>query len=517
MKLFHKAHEIDNATVVQHQLFTIDGVPSLRHVQGNEWQLWAGGIWTTVSDRDVERLLAFAVSGRPLIRRVPGTSALESLERAEPNDDKESTWVANAAGIRSLRDALAMTVPTGVEAGKTHERYIVMANGVFDVETQALVGCHSPRYPNAWKLDYDYQPGATCPHFDAYIEHACKGQPNTLLFLQEYMGYIARGRTDLQKGLYLMGESGAGQSVYEKVCTMVVGAGNKVSADGDTGKHTTSSWVGKKLISFADMRSVHDPRKFAELLLKVTGQDDIVVEPKYGNRKTVRIDANVIICTNTVLPLLDVSGVAPTRFMGVFFRQKVRGTALEDSALPEKIAEEMPGVFNWAMVGLQRLQRQGHFTVPDTHDMVLDRLKAAALATFDFYDEALRITGEPCDVLATHDVRAALLDWARNTDSRIASGEKSLDGIESYLERLGLDISKPKGMWQGKREQPRCISGCQFTSSFERYRTEKSVIAERIRNDQARRDKPQPRDAGEPLAADTPVELAPRQGQPVLF
>lgn len=491
--LFKPAHEMDNALIAQQQLFMVDGVPALERLQTDKlWRLWSRGIWTTVTDGDIDRLLAKALGNNRLIVRNVKRPPLEDLDAAEVDlETNGGHFIARVHNVRTLRDGLRMVVPNARELSKADERHIVMRNGVYDVVAGKLVGEPSPRYPHTWKLDYDYDPKATCPNFDRYINDICRGQPNTKLFLQEHMGVLASGRTDLQKALYLMGVSGSGKSTYEKICTLLVGAENKAAADGNTDKHVTASWVGKKLISFADMRSVPDPRKFSELLLKVIGQDSIPVEAKYQDRKTAVIDANVIVCSNTVLPLKDEAGVAPKRFMGVYLEHAFRGTSNEDTELSQKLAAEMSGVFNWAMQGLQRLNAQGRFTVPETHDRVLDRLLAASTSTFDFYDEALVVTGDLADVLSTHDVSRAMQQWLTLSDIKVPAAEKSLDGIEDFLSRThGVECTRPKGLWKGKKEQPRCLAGVRFSSVFEHYRGERSIIAEHVRNAQARRGEP---------------------------
>ncbi|MDK8819823.1 phage/plasmid primase, P4 family [Corynebacterium amycolatum] len=497
--VFSSSTSLDNADVLYRQVFKVDGYATLFRKECGDYYLWSDGVWADCRRSRAESVLANRlVNARVRAIRPPLTGGGAGAALNDPQEREEQQpleW--SASKVVALVDGMGQLHPYEEQNLETSQRYIGMANGMYDVDTGELLDW-SPRFGNQWRLPFAYQPGAKCPTFDSYLDSITKDMPQTKRFLLQWLGYLVSGRTDLQKGVYLMGATRSGKSTFADICAALVGESNTAAPRGDVGQFSTKQWEGKSLVAFSDVRSVNDPRKLAEILLQVIGNDRVTVEGKGKDERTVRLHSRVMVCSNTAIPIYDIAGVAQNRFIGVYLPISFRGK--EDSDLGRRIAAEMPGIFNRALDGLADLEKQGTFTEPEQHGYVMDRLRIAGSAVSEFYSEALEVAGIE-HVLSVQDIRTALDAYlTRQGITKVPREEKTLNGIEGRCDQLGYEVSKPK---DDDGKSWRCVSGVKFTAQFATYRTTHSDNAERARNAQVRRgDKPntQPRDekAGHP-------------------
>ena len=99
-----------------------------------------------------------------------------------------------------------------------------------------------------------------------------------------------------------------------------------------------------------------------ERLLSLSGEDTITVNRKYRDQVTIRMSARFMICSNEMPQLGDASGAIAGRFVTLMLERTWFGN--EDKTLETRISPELPGVLNWALDGLRRLDAQGRFTEP---------------------------------------------------------------------------------------------------------------------------------------------------------
>ena len=82
----------------------------------------------------------------------------------------------------------------------------------------------------------------------------------------------------------------------------------------------------------------------------------------------------------------------------------------EDRGLEDELARELPGILNWALDGLQRLNEQGRFTRPRATEVQLHELRALASPVSAFVAERCA-TGPGYEILVD-DLYAAWKHWA---------------------------------------------------------------------------------------------------------
>ena len=100
--------------------------------------------------------------------------------------------------------------------------------------------------------------------------------PDSILLLQEYIGYVLSGRTDMQKMLLLIGPTRSGKGTIARILAELVGrkhaAGPTLASLGTN--FGMSPLLGKPLAIISDARLGNTPtHTVVERLLSITGED----------------------------------------------------------------------------------------------------------------------------------------------------------------------------------------------------------------------------------------------------
>ena len=77
---------------------------------------------------------------------------------------------------------------------------------------------------------------------------------------------------------------------------------------------------------------------------------------------TGKLKTRFLILTNELPRLTDASGALAGRFIILVLDQSFYGR--EDHGLSERLITELPGIMNWAIDGLDLLQKRGYFVPP---------------------------------------------------------------------------------------------------------------------------------------------------------
>ena len=349
--------------------FTRQGEPALLH--------WRGGWWTWVGPRWVE-----------IERGSMSAAAYALAEHATYESDRGPVaWSPNRRKVGDLLDALAgiahlsqdVQMPSWLDGRAYNGRIVACANGLLDVGTRTLLP-HSPLFFNATSVPFDYDPDAPSPErWYRFLLDLWGDDEASIAALGEWFGYVISGRLDLQKILLLVGPTRAGKGVIARTLEMMVGREN-------TAGPTLSSFanefglqplLGKTLAVISDARlNGRGANVVVERLLSISGEDTLSVNRKNREHWIGKLPARLMLCSNELPQLGDASMAVAGRFVPLLLERSWWGK--EDLDLEEAIAAELPGVLNWALDGLERLNRTRRFTEVSAADEAIRALKDLA-------------------------------------------------------------------------------------------------------------------------------------------
>lgn len=396
-----------------------------RYWRGSWWE-WQNTHWDEVPVEEVRRLLYQRLDG-------------EWYEEQRRNGPVVLPWAPTRTKISDVMDAILATsvltshdtpMPAWVD-GSENGPLISCANGLLDPRTR-VVTAHTPAYFNGWSLPFKYDETAGCPTWIAFLESVWPGDGQSTALLQEWFGYVLSGRTDLQKMMFILGPPRSGKGTISKVLTALLGGVQNVAGPTLHSLSTNfglSGLLGKPLAIMNDTRNARstDVQVVTERLLSITGEDQLFIDRKNREPISVRLPTRLMMVSNELPGFRDASGAIMERLL--VLRMVTSFLGREDHTLEQRLMYELPGILNWALVGLDRIEAQyGRFTCADASAGVIEHLQDAGSRIKAFVRDECEV-GAEYEVL-TKDFFAAYVAWdkeqrmdvdARSTQTQIGA------------------------------------------------------------------------------------------------
>lgn len=212
-----------------------------------------------------------------------------------------------------------------------------------------------------YQLPFDYDPAAEAPLFNKYL-HEVLPDPESRGVLAEFCGYIFTRNMKLDKVLFLYGSGQNGKSVFFEVLRALLGKQNithyTLGSLTDENGYYRAKIVDSLLNYASDIGRNMKTDKFKTM---VSGEP---VEARLPRKDPIMIENVCKFAFNTNELPADVEHNEGffRRFLIIPFDQYIRPDQ-KDTELPAKIiANELPGVLNWILAGLNRLIAQKDFS-----------------------------------------------------------------------------------------------------------------------------------------------------------
>jgi len=247
----------------------------------------------------------------------------------------------------------------------SQKNLIHLENGIFDLDQMKLRE-FDKEIISTTKLPITYMEDADCPKFKEFL-----GQILThgdALLIQEVFGWCLIKDYRFQTAVMCIGDGSNGKSTLLEVLEEFLGRDNiaNIPLQHLSGRFTTVKLFGKLANIYPDLPAA----AFREtgVFKIVTGGDQIEAERKYRQEPVKFVNyAKMIFSANKIPETSDESDAFFRRWLLINFPNKFEGDEA-DTDLHEKIttAEELSGIFNWALIGLRRLLDRGGFEYIET-------------------------------------------------------------------------------------------------------------------------------------------------------
>lgn len=370
-----------------------DDVWHTGHWRG-EFYRWHGTHWAPLDDADV----------RNWVYRTTERAFYVDNSGDEP---KEPAWQPDPRKVNAVVDALG----TGVlhrSRDDEHEPCIALTNCVYDLATDTELPHHPARW-NLTALPFAFDRSATCPQWLTFLAQVLPA--DSIIFLQEWIGYLVSGRTDHQKIASLIGLPRSGKGTINRIITALLGrhavAGPMLGSL--IGPFGLEPLLGKSLATFADVkwtaRGVGDA---TELLKTISGEDGVTVHRKNRVSWEGRLPTRFMLMSNDTPSFTDASGALGDRLIHIKFAKSFMKNP--DIGLTDRLMIELPGILLWAVEGLRRLDERGRFHVPaDSAEIDEDVRRTASPHMVFLAEECEKVPGR----VKLDDVWAAWEAWCR--------------------------------------------------------------------------------------------------------
>jgi P4 family phage/plasmid primase-like protien len=352
--VLYKADHMGAAYYIVQSAFTVNGKIAVMRYNG-EWYQFNGRCY---NERDEEAM-------RSLIWQLLDKS------KQKTKDDFIAPFLPKQTDITGVLDATRAIVRhehlvqnTWV-SGVGPKDCVSMGNGILDITTRKLLP-HSPDFFTLNALPYNYIEHEMPKDWLGFLDDTFEGDKESIETLQEFFGYCITPLANLHKMLMLLGPTRSGKSTISHVITAMLGYENVSGASFSSLSNNfgLQPLRGKLLGIFADVRvgGRSDIHGIIEKLLCISGEDNVIVDQKYKTQWSGVITARLMLISNEAPQLFDASNALIGRFIFLETRNSYLGK--EDIDLPKRLLTELPQIFNWALIGRERLLARKSFIQP---------------------------------------------------------------------------------------------------------------------------------------------------------
>lgn len=217
------------------------------------------------------------------------------------------------------------------------------------------------------QLPFEYNPKAEAPIFMKYLNEVLPDIDKQNV-LAEFIGYVFTKGLKLERALVLYGTGANGKSVFFEVLNALLGNGNISNFAIDsltTDANYSRAKINNKLVNYtSEMNGRIDANTFKQLV----SIEPIQARLPYGEPFTITDYAKLIFNCNELPKDTEHTNAYFRRFLIVGFDETI-AEEKQDKELHAKIIDnELSGVFNWVLEGLNRLLDQKKFTKCDAID-----------------------------------------------------------------------------------------------------------------------------------------------------
>jgi P4 family phage/plasmid primase-like protien len=322
-------------TVIQ----TLESISQL--ATGTDKQVWyyEGGYWKRGGDSEVTRNLQVLLGEK-----------------------------ARSGHISNVLDYLSARHPQIKDVGDPN--FINCKNGMLNWKTGELLP-HDPKYFSTYQLEIDWNPLATCPTVEKWLETVVDVSLVELLW--EIAGVSVYPGMGFHKGIFLFGPGRNGKGTYLRLLEKLVPRSARTNIDPQritADRFATAQLFGRVLNICGDISA--DALRDSSRFKMVTGEDEIPAEFKHKDSFSFTSGATQLFAANEMPISRDKSPGYLSRLLIVPFDKVTLNDDQIDKSLEPRMFLELEGVLVKAVEGLQRAMSRGAFKPSELCKAALD-------------------------------------------------------------------------------------------------------------------------------------------------
>ena len=442
----------------------------LERTEGYRTLRYHNGNWYTLSGQRSAYVELEAASVRAALYRF-----LEwSFVRCGTDDDlRYEPFKPGPTTVNAVLDALRSLVHLAVEhqapcwlPHATHRcrpewhphDVIAVANGLLHLPTRALIPA-TPDFFTTNQLPYPFDPQAPPPtRFLTFLDTAWPDDRASRDVLPEIVGYLLSGDTRLQKLFLLVGPPRSGKGAIAHLLRALIGETNTCAPSLSNLSETfgLQQFIDKSLATVPDGRlgSRANVAQLLERLLSISGGDVVSVQRKHTTDWTGVLRARVVIISNDLPRIRDVSGALTSRFVPLVFTRSFLGR--EDLTLKDNLLTELSAILNWGLDGRDRLVARGRFALPDASREALTQIAELSSPVAGFVQDCCEVTESATE--RQDATFAAWQQWCERHGCKPRTSQSFARNLRAVVP--GLTVARPRmGLrqvrcWQGLRLLP---------------------------------------------------------------
>jgi len=373
---------------------------SLQYHQGQFYR-WNEGVYIKVSQSELKLLIK---------QHLHALNAQPEVDQIRISSHLVGNIILCIAGMDGVHIPEARRLNTWDDGREKLYQTICFRNGLLlfgHRNEEPKLFPHTPKFFSTVQLPYDYDPDATYIEWEDFLLDVMDGDAERVTLLQQWAGYLLTNNLRQQKFLLVAGEGANGKNTVFEIIERMVGRDNCTHIPlAQFGKpFVLATTIGKIANLSSENHSAIDA--FGETVLKAyTAGDAMSFQRKYLDSVEVIPTAKIMIATNQLPKFQDKTQGVWRRLLFIPF-EKVFSEKEQNKNLADELSKGLPGIFNWALKGMESLQEAGMFIRPaKCQAAIKDYMRAVNPARAflqDNYSVDVEAEGLPCrEVYATY-------------------------------------------------------------------------------------------------------------------
>ena len=328
---------------------------------------------------------------------------------------------------------------------------------------------HTPRFFCPISIPYDFSLDAECPTWLRFVNHNLEGDEQRINILQEWFGYCLTFDTSQQKFLLMEGEGSNGKSVICSALMALLGLSNvcHVALEMWSKDFVLTQTIGRLANIVTEVGEID---KLAEGYLKsFTSGDRMTFNRKNKSLIEAQPTARLMLATNNRPRFSDKSNGIWRRMLmlplnvQIQEHEKVKG--MDKPEFWENLGGvpggELPGMFRWALDGLDRLRQRGHFTESTISTRAIEEYRSENNSARSFLEKFFEpsVTG----YIVTQDVYREYRLYCKENGYHPVANNMFGKAIRSIFKSASESQKTIPQMEGGiiKHRRPKCYDGVQ--------------------------------------------------------
>jgi putative DNA primase/helicase len=237
-----------------------------------------------------------------------------------------------------------------------------------------------------YQLDFMYDEFAKYPKFDVFLNKVLPDLDSQIL-LQEFSGYIFTN-FNFEKLLMLIGQGANGKSVFFDILCAIIGKENLLNYSiGQFSHEYNRAKLENILLNYSSERGTELD---VDILKQLVSSEPLQAREPYGKSFTLYNKARFIINSNSLPKVTEQTEAYFRRWQIINFDVIIPESDRDPDLANKIIKTELPGVFNWILIGLDRIINNKKFSISQKSEIAVADFKRKTDSVALFIEETNR-------------------------------------------------------------------------------------------------------------------------------
>lgn len=240
------------------------------------------------------------------------------------------------------------------------------------------------------RIEYPFNDKAECQLWLKTLDEIFQSDEKKISLLQEFFGYCITPDISHKKALLLLGDSDSGKSTVLNILRMMLGSKNCSSVPLKYISHPqyTPMMINKLVNIDADVSK--DAQSYEAEFKIITSGEPISCNQKFIETFEFVPHCKIVLAANIFPKITDHSSAFYTRLI-LIPCERIFSEVEKNRQLVKQLSPELPGILNWSIQGLRRLNDRGMFEQHEFMKDAVQELEDENNPTNVFFNEHIEI------------------------------------------------------------------------------------------------------------------------------